>query len=203
MDIDNDGWDDLYLTVRWGRNVLLRNRGDGTFEDVADAYGLDFPGRSNAAIFADFDNDGDPDLMLARSLERSRYLVNENGRFVDHSEDWVSFPMPFEATSVSVADFNQDGLLDVYFCTYHQDDISRRMDADLAHPEHRIHRTLTAEHSAELKRRFRAETRSFVNQVGPPNLLLVNTGGGRFELAAQNPQVAELAEYISGVVGGL
>ncbi len=189
VDIDGDGWDDLYLTVRWGNNLLLRNRGDGTFEEVAHAYGLDLPGRSNAAIFADFDNDGDPDLMLARSLERSRYLVNEDGHFVDRS-DWVDFPLPFEATSASVADYNRDGLLDVYFCTYHQDDISRRLDADLANPDHRIHRTLTAEHSAELKRRFRNDTRSFVSQVGPPNILLANVGAGRFQLADHNPQVA-------------
>jgi hypothetical protein len=190
VDIDGDGWDDLYVMERWGKNILLRNRGDGTFENVAGRYGLDLPGRSNAAVFADFDNDGDPDLMLARSFERSRYLVNDQGRFVDRSDDLIGFPLPFEATSVSAADYNGDGLLDVYFCTYHQDDISRRLDADLANPEHRIHKTLTPEHSAELTQRFRAETRSFISQIGPPNIMLVNVGGGRFELAPENPQIA-------------
>jgi hypothetical protein len=190
VDIDQDGWDDLYLTDRWGKNLLLRNQADGSFAEVAAQYGLDIDGRSNAAVFADFDNDGDLDLMLARSMERSQYLVNDNGRFVDRSADLVSFPLPLEAASLSVADHNRDGLLDVYFCTYHQDDISRRLDADLAHPDHRIHKTLTPEHSAELRRRFRAETRSFINQVGPPNILLTNVGNGRFELAAQNATVA-------------
>jgi hypothetical protein len=60
----------------------------------------------------------------------------------------------------------------------------------LAHPNHRIHQTLTPEHSGELKRRFRAESRSFISQIGPPNILLVNVGGGRFKLAPENPQVA-------------
>ena len=98
--------------------------------------------------------------------------------------------MPFEAASVSVADYNNDGLLDVYFSTYHQDDINQRIDADLSHPDHRIHKTLTPAHSAELKRRFRAETRSFVSQIGPPNLLLTNVGHGHFELASNNAAVA-------------
>jgi hypothetical protein len=32
-DVDNDGWQDVYVTA-FGSNVLYRNRGDGTFEDV-------------------------------------------------------------------------------------------------------------------------------------------------------------------------
>ncbi|MCP4193600.1 MAG: VCBS repeat-containing protein [Planctomycetaceae bacterium] len=190
VDIDQDGFDDLYLTVRWGKNLLLRNQADGTFEEVAEQYGLDIDGRSNAAIFVDFDNDGDKDLMLARSLERSQYWVNENGRFVERSDPWVAGDLPYEATSVSAADFNNDGLMDVYFATYHQDDVSRRIDADLSNSEHRIHGYLTDAQSAELKRRHQQENRSFINQIGPPNLLLENVGAGRFRPAVTNEQLA-------------
>ncbi|MCA9151418.1 MAG: VCBS repeat-containing protein, partial [Planctomycetales bacterium] len=76
VDINADGWDDLYIVDRWGKNMLLRSQANGTFEECTAEYGLDIDGRSNAAVFADFDNDGDPDLILARSLERSMYLVN-------------------------------------------------------------------------------------------------------------------------------
>lgn len=190
VDLNRDGWDDLYIVDRWGTNQLLINQRDGTFRNDAAPFGLDIDGRSNASVFADFDNDGDTDLMVARGMERSLYLVNEDGRFVDRSSEWINHPLPYEATSVSAADYNGDGLLDVYFSTYHQDDIHRRLDADLSHPEHRIHRTLTPEHSAELKRRFQTETHSFINQVGPPNILLVNRGNGRFELAPENEQLA-------------
>ncbi len=190
VDINGDGWDDLYVTERWGKNLLFANRGDGTFDEVAGQYGLDIEGRSYAAIFADFDNDGDPDLVLARSFERSMYLVNENGHFVDRSESLVSQPLPFQATSVSAADYNRDGLLDVYFCTYHQDDVSSRIDADMSSPAHPIHELLTKEQSEELKRRHRLENRSYLTQVGPPNVLLVNRGAGRFDVAKESEQLA-------------
>ena len=190
VDIDGDGFDDLYICVRLGKNLLFRNRGDGTFEEVAGELGLDIDGHSNAAIFADFDNDGDPDAAVARSFDRSIVLVNENGTFVDRSDEKTKTLLPFEATSVSAADYNNDGLIDLYFSTYHQDDIQNRIDADLSHPSHRIHQYLTAEHSAELKRRHREENRSFVNQVGPPNVLLQNSGSGTFKLAPEQPSVA-------------
>ena len=189
VDIDQDGRDDLYVTVRWGKNLLLRNRSDGTFEDIAPTIGLDIDGRCNAAVFCDFDNDGDKDLMLARSLERSAYFVNDQGRFIDRTSELVEGQLPFEATSVSAVDYNRDGLLDVYFATYHQDDVSRQVDADLSNPQHRIHGYLSQRQSEELKRRFRTEHQPFVDQVGPPNVLLLNRGG-RFEIAPESDQLA-------------
>ncbi|MCH8047347.1 MAG: VCBS repeat-containing protein [Planctomycetes bacterium] len=189
VDIDGDGFDDLYITVRWGKNQLLRNRGDGTFEEVAARFGLDIEGRTSGAIFADFDNDGDLDLMLGRSFQRSMYLVNENGRFVDRSESLVATPLPFLVTSLSAVDYNGDGLLDVYFSSYYPEYIASRADADLGDPQHWIHNLLTSEQSKGLTEHFRKEHRSFIEQVGPPNVLLVNRGGGRFELAPENAQL--------------
>ncbi|MDA9196897.1 VCBS repeat-containing protein, partial [Akkermansiaceae bacterium] len=70
VDVDNDGWDDIYIMVRLGKNLLLHNQGDGTFVEKASDLELSFPGNSTCGIFADFDNDGDSDLMLGRSIER-------------------------------------------------------------------------------------------------------------------------------------
>jgi hypothetical protein len=63
-DIDNDGWLDLYVTA-FGSNVLYRNRGDGTFEDVTAGAHVDDTRWSTSAAFLDYDRDGDQDLFLA------------------------------------------------------------------------------------------------------------------------------------------
>ncbi len=67
-DFDNDGFVDLYVT-HFGPNVLYRNRGDGTFEDVTAAAGVAAGGWSASAGFFDYDHDGDLDLFLTRYLD--------------------------------------------------------------------------------------------------------------------------------------
>lgn len=66
-DVEGDGDTDLYLT-HFGANALLRNRGDGTFDEVAAAAGLEVGGWSSSAAFADADGDGDLDLYVSRYL---------------------------------------------------------------------------------------------------------------------------------------
>jgi hypothetical protein len=66
-DVDNDGWVDVYLT-RLGRNVLLRNRGNGTFEDVSRRSRTDGEGWAVSAAFLDFDRDGWLDLYVGNYL---------------------------------------------------------------------------------------------------------------------------------------
>ena len=63
-DLDNDGAPDLYVTnVRVG-NVLFRNQGDGRFADISQESGLNHKGHSSAALFFDYDRDGQLDLFL-------------------------------------------------------------------------------------------------------------------------------------------
>ena len=69
-DYDGDGWVDLYV-VRGdaGANLLFRNRGDGTFEEVGARAGVDLAGaRSTGPTFADFDGDGHLDLLVLALL---------------------------------------------------------------------------------------------------------------------------------------
>jgi enediyne biosynthesis protein E4 len=63
-DVENDGWLDLYVTA-FGSNVLYRNRGDGTFEDVTAHAHVDDQRWTTSAAFIDYDRDGDQDLFLA------------------------------------------------------------------------------------------------------------------------------------------
>jgi hypothetical protein len=67
-DADDDGWPDLLVTNH-GPLVLYRNRGDGTFEDVAPSAGLDDSGWYTGAAFLDADSDGDLDLYVAAYID--------------------------------------------------------------------------------------------------------------------------------------
>ncbi|MDA0285207.1 MAG: VCBS repeat-containing protein, partial [Planctomycetota bacterium] len=194
VDIDGDGLDDIYVMARWGKNILLHNKG-GYFEDVAGQYGLDIDSHCSSAIFADFDNDGDVDLMLGRTLVPSQYMANEDGHFVDRSDTLVEGNLPALVTSVSAADYNGDGLLDVYLSTYAanmQEDEVRDQGPELNNPEaigllsdFLPEATSVALQSKLAQRGYHRH----LNNYGPPNLLLVNRGG-RFETSPQNDQVA-------------
>ncbi len=64
VDVDGDGWLDLYLCAFDGANRLFMNQGGKGFEDQAGAYGLDFKGASLMMAFSDYDRDGDLDGYL-------------------------------------------------------------------------------------------------------------------------------------------
>jgi len=69
-DYDNDGWVDLYLSS-YGANQLLRNRGDGTFEDVTDSSHAQDTRWSITASFVDYDRDGFLDLYVVNYVDFS------------------------------------------------------------------------------------------------------------------------------------
>jgi hypothetical protein len=114
-DADGDGHDDLYLTQTGGLPNHLFVRGEGgAMRDVAREAGADWMDKSKSALFADFDNDGDQDLVVALD---SALVVMENdgaGRFPSHS----LVPLPGIPFSMAAADFDDDGDLDLYVCNY-------------------------------------------------------------------------------------
>ncbi len=68
VDINQDGWPDLYLCRYDLPNLLFVNRGDGTFEERAAAYRLAIRDASVHAAFADYDRDGDLDAYLTTNI---------------------------------------------------------------------------------------------------------------------------------------
>ena len=184
VDLDGDGFDDIYFLADYGKNMFFHNRGDGTFEEIAAKLGLDLDGHSSSAIFADFDNDGHLDVFIGRTLSRSVYMHWEDGRFIDRSA-WISNgPLPFLASSVSAADYDGDGLLDVYIATYASNlGYWERNGFDPAVFEP----FLSPEDIAELTRAMGKVDNPFTNLAGPPNVLLRNLGGGKFEVVKDTP----------------
>jgi enediyne biosynthesis protein E4 len=67
-DVDNDGFEDLYLTAL-GRNYLFRNNGNGTFTEVARQAGVQDRGWSTSAAFVDYDRDGHLDLFVCHYVQ--------------------------------------------------------------------------------------------------------------------------------------
>jgi len=97
------------------RNLLYRNGGDGTFTEVARSAGvLDSLGRGLASAWADFDEDGWPDLYVANDLSDNVLYRNlGNGTFADISHaarvaDYRS------AMGIAVGDWDGDGDQDMF-----------------------------------------------------------------------------------------
>ena len=73
-DYDADGLPDILVT-NFGPNVLYRNLGNGRFENVARAAGIETPGWNTGAAFFDADADGDLDLYIAAYIETTEQQV--------------------------------------------------------------------------------------------------------------------------------
>ncbi len=76
-DYDRDGDQDLYLANDFGRNVLLQNRGDGTFEDVAKAANAQAISGGMASSFGDFDGDGILDIYVSSIRSNQRWFSQD------------------------------------------------------------------------------------------------------------------------------
>jgi len=111
-DVDGDGHEDVYLLNQLGPNGLFRNRGDGTFEDVAKAAGVALEDRiSVAGAFSDVDADGDQDLYVTTTRAGNVLFLNDGkGRFTDATKE---AGLELVAESMSPCFFDADGDGDV------------------------------------------------------------------------------------------
>lgn len=171
VDYDKDGWDDVFVWDVRGPATLLRNAGGAGFEDVSIATGLDVRDVS-AAAFADLDNDGVTDAVIGRWFGRSEILkgVTTGGgvTFLPSNASRLLI-LPSEVASIAIADVNRDGGLDIFFGTAAHDYHSRMVAAG------------TAPAAAD----------AHVDQIGPPDLFLLNRGGGVFVDATKQVGLAD------------
>ncbi len=138
-DVNNDGWPDIYVTRELydeypdlRKNLLYINQQDGTFKEMAADYGVDNSERTRHASFFDYDRDGWLDLILLNqppnpgnyssyfgvNLQQEQWaprLLHNNGQ--GHFEDVsakAGILVPGYPNSVTTADFNRDGWIDIY-----------------------------------------------------------------------------------------
>jgi hypothetical protein len=137
-DFDADGDLDLYV-CNYRSNVLYRNNGDGTFTDMSDQSGLANPRWSLSAPWFDYDKDGDLDVYVVNYLQYDSgkfrdfypakgypgplsysgqpdalYRNNGDGTFTDVTEEAGVHHPDGRGMSATVADLDNDGLLDIY-----------------------------------------------------------------------------------------
>ena len=133
FDYDRDGRQDIFLTNgaklpevektdRSFHNCLLRNLGNGSFEDVTRKAGLTGVGLGYCfgVTVGDYDNDGDRDLFIGNAGPNALYRNNGDRTFTDVTAGSGLDNKPADLLSVDAAwlDFDQDSLLDLFVSQY-------------------------------------------------------------------------------------
>jgi len=134
-DVDADGRPDLYVTnsKEGSRNHLYRNRGDGTFEDVAERFGIADvnqreTGVSMGAVFGDYDNDGFEDLFLYK-WGKPELFHNDQGRQFTRVTG-TALPSWANINTAVWLDYDRDGLLDLFLGGYYPERVNLWQLAD-------------------------------------------------------------------------
>lgn len=112
-DFDNDGYPDIYMTG-YGKSVLFRNNGDGTFTDVTAKAGVENSGRwATAAAWFDYDLDGRLDLLVTNYID---YDWNHDPYCGAHLPGYRVYcdPFHFHGTSMRLYHNNGDGTFTDY-----------------------------------------------------------------------------------------
>jgi len=139
-DYDGDGWTDIYVANDSVMCFLYHNKGNGTFEEVALMAGVGYnedgkPFAGMGTDFADYDNDGLPDIFvtnlsqetyaLYRNLDRSSFHYATNNTGVGHAT------RPYSGWSTKFIDFDNDGWKDIFAAQGHVLDTIERTAPNL------------------------------------------------------------------------
>jgi hypothetical protein len=127
-DFDDDGRTDIFQANDNARQFLFLNRGGGTFEDVAlvAGVGYDENGKSFAGMgvdAADYDNDGRVDVFVTALSNETYPLFRNNGdgsfSYATGTAGLSPITVPFSGWGARFADFDSDGLRDVFVAQGH------------------------------------------------------------------------------------
>jgi len=119
LDFDNDGRLDLFVGNEGAPAQLFRNKGDGTFADIAASAGVDRVAFSKGVAAGDFDNDGWADLYVSNRGSSPNFLYrnNGNGTFTEMAAA-AGVPGPGSGFVTWFFDYDNDGWLDLFATSY-------------------------------------------------------------------------------------
>src|SRR5262245_61935546 len=130
LNLAGDGLLDFYVvnSKQGSKNRLYRNKGDGTFEDVAEQMNvadLNQPGTGicTGAIWADYDNDGYPDLLVYK-WGKPELFHNEKGKGFKRVTEGSGLPDWVYANAACWLDYDRDGLPDLFIAGYWPDGVN-------------------------------------------------------------------------------
>lgn len=184
-DVDNDGLVDIYLAAIDGQNKLYKNLGDFQFEDITDQAGVAHKGfNSTGVVFADVNADNNPDLLISSLSDgNSLYLNNGTGQFTLKKDSGLG--ESHGAHTMTLADINGDGHLDLYITNYKirtVRDIFSARELSMQNTVKVVDGELQILPSFdEFFTIVETAEGSFRNEKGEPDELYVNLGNGHFE----------------------
>ena len=127
FDFDDDGWIDIFLVdggsiadpkvAATAKHRLLRNRKNGTFEDVTAASGIRHREYGMGACAGDYDNDGAVDLYITNYGANALYRNLGGGRFAEVPKAGGAGSTLW-STSCAFVDVDKDGYLDLFVTNY-------------------------------------------------------------------------------------
>jgi len=118
-DFNRDGFLDLYVvTGKDQPNLLYLNNGNGTFTETAKSAGVDDDQMGIGAVCGDVDNDGDLDLFVVNFLAKNRLYLNDGTAHFAEAAEAAGVADSKPGISATLADYDQDGWLDLYVINY-------------------------------------------------------------------------------------
>ncbi len=136
FDYNNDGKPDIYLSIDWSTNILMRNDGNFHFTDVTQAAGMDYAGNGMGSDVGDYTGDGKPDVVSGNIYKMYLYKNNGDGTFTNE-EDRYSLNRLGIAWGVSFLDYNLDGRQDLFVGNGDVETSSNVPRLDLSRPLYR------------------------------------------------------------------
>ena len=118
-DIDNDGYLDLFVGNENKPSQLFRNRGDGTFEDISHAAGIDRIAFTKGVVAADYDNDGYVDFFVS-NLNGDNFLYHNNhDKTFTEVAAQAGVQKPWQSFAAWFFDYDNDGWPDLFVTSYY------------------------------------------------------------------------------------